>query len=161
MAGSDAVVAAPVLTLIDTPVFVIDLRYRRDRYFTANRSFLSRMAEEGKGATTILNLLEVCGILSFNLGERQLKELFHYFPQRYNVEVLPHGSLESPLPALRTEDLFGVIARKTGFGDALIVAAIEKYIPQAARFVSWNARHFKDRLAIPSLTPREFLQQFA
>ena len=135
-------VAAPGLIVIDTPIFVIDLRYRRDRYFAANRSFLSRMVAEGKGATTIFNLLEICGILSFNLGERQLKELFHYFPQRYNVEVLPHDRLEGPLPALKTEDLFGIIARKTGLGDALIVAAIEKYIPQAARFVSWNARHF-------------------
>jgi len=50
---------------------------------------------------------------------------------------------------------------KTGFGDALIVSAIEKYVPGAARFVSWNAQHFRDRLSIPALTPREFLDQFS
>lgn len=152
-------VAAPGLIVIDTPIFVIDLRYRRDRYFAMNRSFLSRISEEGKGATTIFNLLEVCGILSFNLGERELKELFHYFAEHYKIEVLPHGSFESALPVLKTEDVFGIITRKMGFGDALIVAAIEKSIPQAGQFVSWNARHFRGRLAIPVLTPREFLDK--
>ena len=41
-------VAAPGLTVIDTPIFVIDLRYLRDRYFSSNRSFLDRIASEGE-----------------------------------------------------------------------------------------------------------------
>lgn len=154
-------VAAAGLTVIDTPVFIIDLRYRRDRNFVANRTFLDRVAEKRGGATTIFNLLEVCGILSFNLNKKQLKELFHYFPQHYRLEVLPHSTFDSPLPALKTGDLFEIISMKTGFGDALIVGAIEKYVPGAARFVSWNARHFRGRLSIPTLTPREFLDQFS
>ena len=154
-------VAAADLTVIDTPVFVIDLRYKRDKNFAANRSFLDRIAKEQRGATTIFNLLEVCGISSFNLNEKQLKELFHYFPHHYRVEVFPHSTLESPLPALRTGDLFEIISMKTGFGDALIVSAIEKHVPGATRFVSWNAQHFRDRLSIPALTPREFLDRFS
>jgi hypothetical protein len=39
------VVAAPGLTVIDTPIFVIDLRYRRDRKFFANRALLDRIAQ--------------------------------------------------------------------------------------------------------------------
>lgn len=154
-------VAAAGLTVIDTPVFVIDLRYRRDRNFATNRSFLDRIVADGGGATTVFNLLEVCGILSFNLNEKQLRELFHYFPQHYRVEVLPHSTLESPLPALKTADVFEIISKKTGFGDALIIGAVEKHLPGAARFVSWNAQHFRDRLAIPTLTPKEFLDQFS
>jgi hypothetical protein len=156
--GGDAVDATTGLTVIDTTVFIIDLRYKRDRHFVTNRSFLDRMAQTRSGATSIFNLLEVCGILSFNLNEKQLQELFSYFPQRYSVEVFPHTTLQSPLPALQTSDLFNIILRKASFGDALIIAAIEKYIPRAARFVSWNARHFTGRLSIPSLTPREFLE---
>jgi hypothetical protein len=65
--GRHSVVATAGLTVIDTPVFVIDLRYRRDKNFAANRSFFDRIAQDQGGATTIFNLLEVCGILSFNL----------------------------------------------------------------------------------------------
>jgi hypothetical protein len=154
-------VVAAGLTVIDTPVFVIDLRYKRDRNFAANRSFLDRIAEERGGVTTIFNLLEVCGILSFNLTEKQLRELFHYFPQHYGLEVLPHSTFESPLPALKTGDLFEIISLKTGLGDALIIGAIEKHIPGVARFVSWNAQHFRSHLSIPTLTPKEFLDQFS
>jgi hypothetical protein len=155
------VVAAPGLTVIDTPVFVIDLRYKRDRHFSANRDFLDRAAKDGRAATTIFNLLELCGILSFNLSETQLKEMFHYFPQHYNVEVLPHSTLDSPLPGLKSGDLFDIIARKTSFGDALITCAVEKHIPGTTCFVSWNARHFKGHLSAPALTPREFLDRFS
>ncbi len=154
-------VAAPGLTVIDTPVFVIDLRYQRDRHFASNRAFLDRIAREGKAATTIFNLLEVCGIMSFNLNERQLKELFHYFPQHYNVDVLPHHALENPLPPLATDDVMAVIAKKASFGDGLIISTVEKHLPGTARFVSWNASHFQGRLSVPAITPREFLDQFA
>ena len=145
------------LTFIDTSVFVIDLRYKRDRNFAPNRAFLGRVAEEGGGVTSIFNLLELCGILSFNLNENQLKELFFYFPEHYHIEVLPHTSREGLLPTFELGDMFEIISRRAGFGDALIIAAIEKHIGGAARFVSWNARHFKGRLSIRSLTPREFL----
>jgi hypothetical protein len=96
--------------------------------------------------------------LCFNIGKQQLAELFHYFPRHYGVEVLPHSTLESALPTFRAADLFEKIATKASFGDALIASAVEKHIPGASRFVSWNARHFKNRLSIPVLNPREFLQ---
>jgi len=159
--GSDAVDATTGLTVIDTTVFIIDLRYKRDSHCAANRAFLDRIAQERSGATSIFNLLEVRGILSFNLNEKQLQELFSYFSQRYSVEVFPHTTLRSPLPTLQTDDLFNTLLKKTSFGDAVIIAAIEKYIPRAARFVSWNARRFTGRLSFPSLTPREFLESAA
>jgi len=99
--------------------------------------------------------------MSFNLNERQLKELFHYFPQHYNVDVLPHHALENPLPPMGTEDVMAVIAKKVSFGDGLIISTVEKHLPGTARFVSWNASHFRGRLSVPAMTPREFLDQFA
>ena len=50
------------LVLIDTNIFVIDLRYKRDVNFKLNKSFLSFVAQSGSGFTTIVNLLELCGI---------------------------------------------------------------------------------------------------
>ena len=63
------------LILIDTNIFLIDLRYKRDTNFKLNRSFLSYVAQSGSGFTTIVNLLELCGILSFHLNPDQLLDL--------------------------------------------------------------------------------------
>jgi hypothetical protein len=153
--------ATTSITVIDTTIFIIDLRYKRDKHFSSNRVFLEWVAQTRSGVTTLFNLLEVCGILSFNLSDKQLQELFSYFSHRYAVEVLPHATLQSSLPALQTRDLFRIISGKASFGDALIIAAIEKYLPKATHFVSWNARHFVGRLTIPSLTPKEFLERKA
>ena len=37
------------LVLVDTNIFVIDLRYRRDRHFKKNQSFLYSVAQIGNG----------------------------------------------------------------------------------------------------------------
>lgn len=53
------------------------------------------------------------------------------------------------------------MAKKLSFGDALILATIEAWIPQAACFVSWDARHFRGKTTLPVKTPKEFLEQEA
>ena len=73
--------------------------------------------------------------------------------------VLATLTVQGLLPTFELGELFEIISLRAGFGDALIIAAIEKHMAGAARFVSWNARHFKGRLSIPSLTPREFLKE--
>lgn len=145
------------LVVVDTDVFVRDLRYIRDRETKTNRRFLDVLAQQGNGVTTIVNLLELCGILSFNLAPGQLKELFFYFPKRYRIQILPIHTLEDPLPAVEIRDLFACISSKMSFGDALVAACIEKFLPGADLFVSWNARHFQ-HLGIPALTPTQFLR---
>ena len=65
--------------LIDTNVFVIDRRYRRDRNYAANRRFLDAVKRERSGFTTMINLLELCGILSFNLNDHQLQTVWEGF----------------------------------------------------------------------------------
>ncbi len=69
------------LVLIDTNIFVIDLRYKRDVYYKTKRRFLDYMAKKRTGFTTIVNLLELWGILSFNLNEKQFNVHFeNIFP---------------------------------------------------------------------------------
>ena len=46
------------LIVIDTPVFIIDLRYQRDPHFITNRAFLDHIAQVGRGVTTTFTLLE-------------------------------------------------------------------------------------------------------
>ena len=74
---------------IDSDVFLIDLRYPADRRAATTRLFLKTMAGSGAAATTVFNLLEVTGVLSFNLSDQQVVDFYAHFPRRYNLRVLP------------------------------------------------------------------------
>ena len=145
------------MILVDSDVFLIDLRYRRDERFAANRAFLDRLAASGQGATTIYNLLEICGGLSFNLNRQQLAEVHAHFARRYHVRVVPGTDPRTPLPAFRVGDLLSIVARKVSFGDALVLALLEVRRAEVTMFVTWNARHFRGRTELDVRTPPEAL----
>jgi predicted nucleic acid-binding protein len=145
------------LILIDTNIFVIDLRYKRDTSFKVNRSFLSFVAQSGSGFTTIVNLLELCGILSFNLNPDQLLDLWSYFQDRYKIAVLPEPDLQSNFPAIKINRLIGILGKKTSFGDALMISVAEKYLSFVSTMVTWDCEHFKDKFAGKVRTPDAFL----
>lgn len=149
------------LILIDTNIFVIDLLYKRDTSFKVNQSFLSFVAQSGSGFTTIVNLLELCGILSFNLNQDQLLDLWTYFQDRYKIAVLPEPDLQSDFPAIKINRLFGILCKKTSFGDALMISVAGKYLSFVSTLVTWDNEHFKDKFAGKVLTPDEFLASFA
>ena len=137
----------PELILIDTNIFVIDLRYKRDTNFMLNKSFLSVISQNGNGFTTIVNLLELCGILSFNLNQDQLLDLWTYFQDRYNITVLPEPNLQNDFPSIEMNRLFGILRKKTSFGDALTISVAEKYLSFVSTMVTWDNDHFKDKFA--------------
>jgi len=143
--------------LIDTNVFVIDLRYKNDSHYRANRKFLDLVSETGAGFTTVINLLEICGILSFNLSERQLRELWFYFAERYKVTVLPDTSFDSILPSARVSEVFDLIKERMSFGDAYILAIAMKTLPSLPTVVTWDKKHFQGKFPGRILTPAEYL----
>ena len=149
------------LILIDTNIFVIDLRYKRDANFKLNQSFLSFVAQSGSGFTTIVNLLELCGILSFNLNQDQLLDLWTYFQDRYKITVLPEPDLQNDFPGIEINRLFGILRKQTSFGDALMISVAEKYLSFVSTMVTWDNEHFKDKFAGKVLTPDEFLAGLA
>ncbi len=145
------------MIVIDSNVFVIDLRYRRDPLYRTNRRFLDRIAGEGSGATTLINLLEIAGILSFNLNEKQVLDFVSLFPTRYGVAVLPPLDLESNFPSLALRAIVRRIAARCAFGDALVVEAAERYAPPLSSFVTWDAEHFQGRTSLTVMTPKQAL----
>lgn len=147
------------VVFIDSNIFVIDLRYKRDSLYGTNRRFIEYISSRENGITSIINLLEICGILSFNLNERQLLELYHYLPQKYNIGVVPPLTMESPLPPLPIQKIFDIIIQRASFGDAQIMAMIETYTPYASCLVSWDAEHLKGKVSTEVLTPQEFLEE--
>jgi predicted nucleic acid-binding protein len=149
------------LILIDTNIFVIDLRYKRDAHFNKNRTFLSAIAQSGIGFTTLVNLLEICGILSFNLSQNQLMNLWIYFEERYKVSVLPSPDLQSEFPSIEIHRLFDTISQKMSFGDALILGLAEKLLPFVKTMVTWDNEHFKDKYFGNVLTPEEYITSHA
>jgi predicted nucleic acid-binding protein len=149
---------APVL--VDTNIFVIDLRYKRDRHFQRNQSFLNSVARIGNGFTTIINLLELCGILSFNLNQNQLLDLWTYFYDRYKISVLPEPDLHSIFPGIEINRLFDILSKKCSFGDALMLAVAEKYLSFASTMVTWDSEHFQDTYSGKVLTPDAYMIEF-
>lgn len=146
-----------VTVFIDTNVFIIDLRYRNDSNFKTNCDFLDFIAKHGRGITSIVNLLEICGILSFNLNEQQIKELFYYLPEKYKIEIIPSHDIDSIFPKTHIKAVMEIIYRKASFGDALIANIFNNYVTANAVFISWDAEHFKNLLSVDAITPREFL----
>jgi predicted nucleic acid-binding protein len=144
---------------IDSNLFVIDLRYQDDAHYRVNRRALDRVAREGTGMTSVLNLLEICGILSFNLSVAALHALYVHFAQRYRVTLIPGGGYESRLPAPTARDVLAKMEKRMALKDAEIALVAEQHAASLDAFLTWNAKHFAGRLSIPALTPREWLRR--
>ena len=141
---------------IDSDVFLIDLRYPADRRAATTRLFLKTMAGSGAAATTVFNLLEVTGVLSFNLSDQQVVDFYAHFPRRYNLKVLPYHDVARRLPALPLRQVLQTVQRKMAFGDALIATLVNRLHSALEAFVTWNDVHFQGRLAVPVFTPTTY-----
>jgi len=142
---------------IDSDIFVRDLRYPRDARTESNRKFIEKIkSKKGLGGTSIFNLLEVCGILSFNLSSEELLQLYGDFINYYKVQILfpadANGNLQYDIAKI-----FGQIQKKQSLGDAQISYVVERFASQLSCFVSWNAPHFTEKLPLLVRTPEEFL----
>jgi len=143
---------------VDSNLFVIDLRYPDDPEHRVNRRALDRLAEEGSGLTSILNVLETCGILSFNLSVAALHSLYAHFAQRYRLTLVPGGGYDTQLPAPAVRDVLARMEKGMALKDAEIALAVEQQAANLTAFVSWNAKHFAGKLSVPALTPRDWLR---
>jgi predicted nucleic acid-binding protein len=145
------------MVLIDSDVFILDLFYPADPRAGANRRFIDRDIPER--ATTIFNVLEVCGIASFNKSSEDLKRLFYEFHQTYNLNILyPDVLFPSAEDFLKhlVARAFARILLRMNFNDALILATAESF--NAAALVTWNVKHFENRTSIQIVTPEDFLK---
>ncbi len=143
---------------IDTNVFIIHLRYKRDKNYRTNKEFLELvLSGKVKGYTSIYNLLETAGILSFNLNNRQITEFFISFPKIFNVEINFPQKTENNLLCIDIEDTLKQIYKKMAFLDAVILDLFEK--SNVETFITWNAKDFKGKTKKQILTPKEFLEK--
>jgi predicted nucleic acid-binding protein len=148
------------MIFVDSNVFVLALRYPRDANAADNSRFLDELRSRGDGVTSVVNVLETCGVLSFNLNKRQLLSLNVHFARRFAVSVVPESGSSSVIPATVSQ-LLTYIGRRMSFGDALVAYSVDMWAPEAEAFVSWDARHIRGKIGVTALTPREFLQEIA
>ena len=143
----------------DSNLFVIDLRYPDDSNYRVNRRALDRLARDGNGVTSLLNVLEICGILSFNLSSAALHGLYVHFARRYRIAVVPGADYETRLHAPTVRELLARMEQRMALKDAEIALIVDQQAAALNAFVSWNAKHFAGKLAVPALTPREWLRR--
>jgi len=146
---------------IDTDIFVRDLRYRNDKNIKENDLFLNLVkTKKVIGFTSIYNLLELCGVLSFNLSSESLLHLYLGFKKRYQLKQILFGKSSDENLIINVKRIFEQLAKKMSFGDALIATCVEYHQDLIEGFVSWNAIHFESRLNVDVYTPLTLLKKF-
>ncbi|MFQ6120990.1 MAG: hypothetical protein ACE5KE_14035 [Methanosarcinales archaeon] len=149
------------MLLIDSDVFLIDNFYTRDLRFEINKEFLE-FVQNKETSTTIFNLLEMCGIMSYNYSQSDLKKFFKNFDYAYNIQILypktDDFSANDFLMQLLQES-FNLILKKVNFSDSLIFVVAKQY--SINTFITWNTKHFKHlNKSIKVFTPTEYLENF-
>ena len=145
----------------DSDIFLIDRIYTRDDRYEANRRFIEKLAKLD-AATSIYNLLEICGIAANVLSRSELEQLFYYFDELYGVQLIyPKDSGRTVEEYFRdfTEQMFRLVSKKMKYPDAQILFIAEEY--GVSHLVTWNTKDFKGRTYISVLTPQEFLEQYS
>lgn len=145
---------------IDTDIFVRDLRYRNDKNIKENDLFLDLVKTKRIfGVTSIYNLLELCGILSFNLSPESLLHLYWGFKKKYQLKQILFGKSSNENLVIDINIIFEQLVKKMSFGDALIAACVKYHEDLIEGFVSWNAIHFENRFNVDVYTPLTLLEK--
>ena len=78
------------MILLDSEVLLLDLRYQRDPRFSVNQQVLHQLrAAASPGGITLQALLEIIGVLSFNLAAASVPPLLSLIPIQYGLLVVP------------------------------------------------------------------------
>jgi hypothetical protein len=146
--------------ILDTDVVLIDYRYPRDPRFQRNRQALDRLRQtaEPLGITTQA-LLEVVGVLSFNVTATFIEQLPNAIQTQYGLTLFPNPSAIPDFAGCSFDEIVYQMKQKMGLGDAIQAVLVRKFAPPGSTLLTWNAKHFRGKLTVPVFTPEEWLQQ--
>lgn len=146
---------------LDSDIFIRDLRFKRDEHYHENANILQIVKEKRiLGYTSIYNLLEICGYLSFNLDPTELKNLYSGFPGRYALTILFPDILSEQILKFNIPIVFSYIEKKMALSDSIVSDVADMHRNGLDIFITWNAKHFKDKLNIRVLSPNDFLEEY-
>ncbi|MBX9583868.1 MAG: hypothetical protein K2X87_26510 [Gemmataceae bacterium] len=146
--------------VLDTDVILIDYRYKWDTKFGTNRAALdaARAAAVPLEITTQA-LLEVVGILSYNVAAAQIPLLPDAIQTEYQLTVFPSPVAVPDYAGVPFDEVVYEMRKKMNLGDAVQAAQLRKFGPDDGVLLTWNAKHFVGKVGIPVMTPEEWLQQ--
>lgn len=149
------------MVVIDSDVLLLAFAFANDNKQEKNRAFLEAV-QTAQPATTIYNLMEVLGQLSFNLSPERLDQWQSWLVDAYQLTIIwmADEDLKMGKESFR-EELYERPYQKMHsvrmpFMDALIISLVER-APDVECFVTWNAKHFKGKTSLKVLTPEEYL----
>ncbi len=151
------------MVILDTDVILLAFAFQRDNRQPMNADFLDRVQAKSP-AITIYSMMEVLGQLSFNLSPEKLSAWQSWLIDAYELTVIWPVDPQDATAAMsfRTEiferPFERMLAKRAAFMDALILNLAE-HTPGAETFVTWNARHFKDKSSLKVMTPQEYLEE--
>jgi hypothetical protein len=149
------------MVVIDSDVLLLAFAFANDSKQEKNRAFLEAV-QTAQPATTIYNVMEVLGQLSFNLSPERLDQWQTWLVDAYQLTVIwmADDGLKMGKESFR-EELYErpyekMRSVRMPFMDALIISLVER-APDVECFVTWNAKHFKGKTSLTVLTPEEYL----
>lgn len=147
------------MVVIDSDVLLLAFAFQNDSRQEINQKFLE-FVQTAQPATTIYNVMEVVGQLSFNLSAERLDQWQSWLVDAYQLTVIWMADAEMEKESFRDE-LFDRPYQKMrdqqmSFMDALVLSLAER-ATDVECFVTWNAKHFKGKTTLTVLTPEKYL----
>ena len=149
------------MVVIDSDVLLLAFAFANDSKQEKNQAFLEAV-QAAQPATTIYNVMEVLGQLSFNLSAEQLDDWQNWLVNAYNLYVIWNTNPKEKVDAESWREVIyerpfeKMRSQRMPFMDALILSLVE-HTPNVEYFITWNAKHFKGKTSLKVLTPEEFL----
>lgn len=149
------------MVVIDSDVLLLAFTFFKDKRQTSNRTFLEAV-QTAQPATTIYNVMEVLGQLSFNLAPERLIQWQSWLVDTYQLTVIwmadagKKTEITSFQEELMDRPFQKMLTQHMAYMDALVLSLAER-APEVEYFVTWNAKHFKGKTKLSVLTPEEYL----
>jgi hypothetical protein len=146
--------------LLDADVMLIDRKYRTDSRYAVNRAAMDRLKADQLSLGMVAHaVLEVVGAMSYGTATKDIPLIPAALQAAYGLAIIPDNVLEPEYARTTFDALIGQMLTKMSLGDAVQAIQIADFKPDAAMLLTWNAKHFVGKLAIPVLTPAEWLAQ--
>ncbi len=151
------------MVIIDSDVLLLAFAFVNDKKQEKNHLFLEKV-QTAQPATTIYNVMEVLGQLSFNLSPERLNQWNSWLVDAYQLTVIWMADEEIKMSKeYFREELYErpyqkMRTMRMHFMDSLIISLAER-VPNAEYFVTWNAKHFKSKTNLTVLTPEQYLSK--
>ncbi len=147
------------MIILDANILVVDLGYSNDVNFVENRRFLTHLAvRTTKRGMMVQGLLEVVGKRSFNTSARVIAKLPAILANKYSLEVFPDPVAAPDYAGCTFSEILTQMTHQMSLGDSIMAIQIAKFTPNASALITWDAG-FQSKIAIPVLTPTEWLAQ--